>query len=354
MRRRSPVFTVGLVVPLSGPEAMYGPSCILCARLAAEELDDGSGILARPVRLRIVDGGRGPERVAQEVERLVERGEIDAVVGWHLSAVRQRIAPRLRARVPYVYTALYEGGETTPGVIAIGETPEIQLHPGLRWMSDEIGVRRWFVVGNDYVWPRRSTETVRVLVDDDRSGPSLDEAEFVGLGTRDFGPVLDRIAAGGTDGVLMLLVGHDAVRFNRQFAARGLEERCARFSPLMDESMLRDLGPKASSDIFSASGYFESLPTPDSLSFGSRYVRRFGADAPVLNAPGESCYEGVRLLACLVTAAGSADARRVTEIARRSDYVGPRGHVRIDGTATRQQIYIATADGTEYDVLASL
>ena len=354
MRQRSPVFTVGLVVPLAGPEAMYGPSCILCARLAAEELNAGSGILARAVRLRIVDGGRGPERVACEVERLVDRGEIDAVVGWHLSAVRQRLTPRLRARVPYIYTALYEGGETTPGVVAIGETPEIQLHPGLRWMSEEIGVRDWFVVGNDYVWPRRSTEKVQALVDGERCGPSIGEADFVGLGTRDFAPVLDRIARSGADGVLMLLVGHDAVRFNRQFAARGLEERCARFSPLMDESMLRDLGPGASNDIFTASGYFESLPTADSLGFGSRYVHRFGPGAPVLNAPGESCYEGVRLLAGLVDAVGSADADRVTTLARCSGYHGPRGHVRIDGTATRQQIYMAAADGAEYEVLDSL
>lgn len=354
MDERSSVFTVGLVVPLAGPEAIYGPSCVLCARLASEEINAGPGVLARPVRLRIVDGGRGPDRVAREVERLVERGEIDAVVGWHLSAVRQRLAPRLRGRVPYVYTALYEGGETTPGVVAIGETPEIQLYPGLRWMAEEIGVRRWFVVGNDYVWPRRSTETVRALLDRDRSGPRIAEADFVDLGTRDYGPVLDRIGRSDGDGVLMLLVGRDAVRFNRQFSARGLEERCARFSPLMDEGMLRDLGPGSSSDIFTASGYFESLPTADSMVFGSRYVRRFGPDAPVLGAPGESCYEGVRLLAELVTAAGSADAARVTEIARGSGYHGPRGHVRIDGTATRQQVYMATAVGAEFDILASL
>ncbi|TCK27508.1 substrate-binding domain-containing protein [Pseudonocardia endophytica] len=348
------MFTVGLVVPLSGPEAVYGPSCVLCARLAAEELNEGSGVLAEPVRLRIVDGGRGPERVACEVERLVGNGEIDAVVGWHLSAVRQRLAPRLRARVPYVYTALYEGGETTPGVITIGETPEIQLHPGLRWMSEEIGVRDWFVVGNDYVWPRRSTATVRALVDDDRAGPTIGEADFVGLGTRDFGPVLDRISDSGSDGVLMMLVGHDSVRFNRQFAERGLEERCARFSPLMDESMLRDLGPAASTDVFTAAGWFEALPTAEGLGFGARYARRFGPEAPALGAPGESCYEGIRLLACLVHSAGTVDAQRVTELARCSDYHGPRGHVRIDGPATRQQIYMATADGVGLDVLASL
>ncbi len=291
--------------------------------------------------------------MAREVDTLVARGEIDAVVGWHLSAVRDRIAPRLHGRVPYIFTALCEGGRPAPGVISIGETPEIQLGPGLRWMAEEIGIRRWFVIGNDYVWPRRSTDAVRALLDDP-AGPQIDEATFVHLGTRNFGPVLDRVGAGGSDGVLVFLVGRDAVRFHREFSRRGLEDRCARFSPLMDEGMLRELGPGSSSDIFTASGYFEALPTADNLSFGARYVRRFGPGAPALGAPGESCYEGVRLLAGLVAAAGSADAAVVTEIARRSEYHGPRGHVRIDGPVTRQQIYMATADGTDYDILASL
>ncbi|MEV1292249.1 substrate-binding domain-containing protein [Pseudonocardia sp. NPDC049635] len=346
-------FTVALVIPFAGSEALYGPSCLLCAQLAAEEINAEGGILGRPVRMIVVDGGAGPSRVADEVGSLVDAGRVDAVVGWHTSAVRQRLAPRLRSRVPYVFTALYEGGETTPGVFAIGETPEIQLYPALRWMAEEIGVRRWFVVGNDYVWPRRSTElTCRFL--HECGAPPLDGVEFLELGTVDFGPVLRRIESGSCDGVLMLLVGRDAVEFNRQFARRGLEDRCARFSPLMDESMLTQIGARASRDVFTAAGYFESLPTAESLGFGARYVRRFGPDAPVLNAPGESCYDGVRVLAELIERAGTAEVGPLTEAADRSCHDGPRGTVRVTGARTEQRIYLATADGADYDILASI
>ena len=351
--RRPGAFRVAVVAPLQGPEAIYGPSCVLCARLAAEEIDDAGGVLARPVRLRIVDGGADPHRVAAEVDRLISTGQVDAVVGWHLSGVRRQLARRTRGRVPYVYTALYEGGEVTPGVFAIGETPEIQLRPALDWMADEIGVRRWFVIGNDYVWPARSTALVRRFLRE-RDDVRLDDAQFVQLGRSDFDPVLRRIESSGCDGVLTFLVGHDAVEFHRQFARRGLEDQCARFSTLMDESMLRATGAAATRDVFVASGYFEALPTPESLQFGARYVRRFGPGAPVLNGPGESCYEGLWMLADLVNRTGSDDVARLCATAENARYHSPRGTVLVDGARTEQRIYLATADDTGFDILAGL
>ena len=148
------VLDVAFVVPRSGPSGIYGPSCEASGALAEAELNDADGILGREVRLRPVDGGRRPDVVADEVDGLVTSGAVDAVVGWHTSAVRQRLAPRLRGRVPYLYTAVYEGGERTPGAFMTGETPGRQLRPALRFMASEIGVRTWCVVGSDYVWPR--------------------------------------------------------------------------------------------------------------------------------------------------------------------------------------------------------
>lgn len=346
-------FTVALVVPLQGSEAMYGPCCTLCARLAAEEINEAGGLLGREVRLRIVDGATGPARVAAEVDRLIAAGRVDAVVGWHLSAVREVLAPRIAQRVPYVYTALYEGGETTPGVFLTGETPDAQMYPALDWMSQEIGVRRWFVVGNDYVWPRRSTEEVRRFARGRRDVQVEDEA-FVALGSTDFDAAVRRIERSSCDGVLMLLVGRDAVAFNRQFTARQLDAKCARLTPLMDENMLSESGGAHCRDIFTTAGYFEALPTEDSLRFGGRYVDRFGPGAPVLNSPGESCYEGLQLLAGLVRRAGSAEVRRMCAVAPDTRYHGPRGEVTLDGRHLRQRIYLATADGSSYDVLTSL
>lgn len=343
---------VALVIPLHGPAGILGPSSELCAQLAMEEVNAEQGVLGREVRLTPVDGAGEPVEVTRKVHELVTSGRVEAVAGWHLSALRQVMAPRIAPHVPYVYSALYEGGERTPGVFLTGETPRLQLRPAIRWLVAALGVRRWAVVGDDYVWPRRSAARARQYLQECGAG-FVDEV-FVPLGTTDFREPLERVERSDADAVLMLLVGDDAVLFNRQFAASGLDAQCCRLSPLMSEDMLLASGAEATRDLYAAAGYFESLLTTSSLDFGARFARRFGADAPSLNSPGESCYEAVRLLVELVTSAGSTDVRAVCAAADSVAYDGVRGPMRLRHNHLEQPVYLARADGLEFDVIATL
>src|SRR5690349_4983553 len=154
--RRRDVLDMALVVPLQGPAGIFGPSCESCAALAVEEINAEGGVLGRELNLVPVDGGADPEAVAIEVDALVSAGAVEAVTGWHISAVREAVAPRIGGRVPYAYTALYEGGEDRPGLFLTGETPDLQLGPTLDWFARTAGGRRWTLVGDDYVWPLRA------------------------------------------------------------------------------------------------------------------------------------------------------------------------------------------------------
>jgi urea transport system substrate-binding protein len=344
--------SVALVFPLQGPAGIFGPTCELCARLAAEEVNLAGGVLGRELRLIPVDGGAPPRVVADQVEALVDLGIVQGVTGWHISSVRQAVAPRIAHRVPYVYTALYEGGEHTAGVFLTSETPRHQLRPAMRLLTYERRVRRWFVVGNDYVWPRRTARAAHAYARE--CGASVTGEAYLPLGTHDFEPVLRRIERSDADGVLMLLVGNDAVRFNRAFAARELSARCLRLSTLMDENMLLASGPSATEDLYSTAGFFASLATSDSLDFHGRYARRFGLEAPAPGSLGESCYEGVLLLAALLRRAGTLDVRAIGAAAGSVSYEGPRGLLRLRDRHVRQRIYLARADGLDFDVLTEL
>ncbi len=348
----SQVIDVAFVVPSSGPSGIYGPSCAASGRLAVSEINDAGGIMGRELRLRPVDGGRAPDAVAAEVDGLVTSGAVAAVTGWHTSAVRQRIAPRLAGRVPYVYTALYEGGERTPGVFLTGETPASQLLPAMRWMADEMGVRTWCVVGNDYIWPRASARVARAYAD--RCGAEILDEIFVELGTEDYGRVLRTVERSPAQGVLMFLVGSDAVQFNRAFTQMRLHDRCVRLSPLMDENMLLATGAANTHDLFSAAGFFESLATVHSMDFQRRYLGRLGPTAPALTSPGESCFEGLTLLARLTAAAHSTDVESINRVSDSVVYEGPRGVVRVRDRHLQQRVYLARADGMEFDVLAEI
>jgi len=349
---RSDTLHVGLVIPLQGPAGMFGPSCEASADLAVDEINSASGVLGRRLELVLIDGGQRPERVADEVDCLISAGAIDAVAGWHISAVRQAVAPRTAGRVPYVYTALYEGGERTPGVFLTGETPDLQLYPAMRWMGVGLGVRRWFVVGDDYVWPRVSAAAARAYAE--RLGGQICAESYVRLGSENFGPVLEAIERVRPDGVLMLLVGEDAVQFNRAFAARGLDEQIVRLSPLMDENMLLATGADGTVGLYATAGFFQSLGTASSLQFLAGYTRRHGLQAPAATSLGESCYEGIRLMTELWRRGGSTDLPDICAVADSTGYDGPRGAVHLTDRHLRQQVYVARADGLDFDVLAQL
>jgi urea transport system substrate-binding protein len=237
-------------------------------------------------------------------------------------------------------------------VFLTGETPNRQLRPALRWFASELDIRRWTIVGDDYVWPRSSARAAHRYLRE-LGGEVYDEM-YVPLGTQDFGPVLARVAASGCEAVLMLLIGQDAVLFNRAFTAAGLDRDLIRFSSLIEENVLLATGPENTRGLMTSAGYFEDLPTASGLDFAAAYFRRFGPGAPVLNSLGESCYEGVRMLTELLRRAGDTDVRRIQATAEGLEYESPRGTVQIRDRHLEQRVFLAAADGLRWDVLQQL
>lgn len=351
-RSSSEPFRIALVVPIQGPAGIFGPSCEAVATLAAGQVNEAGGLLGRPVELQVVDGGAHPRDVAAELGNLLDAGLIDGVTGWHISAVRRRLTRVVDGRVPYVYTSLYEGGESTPGVFCSGETPVTQLAPALKWLRDMEGVRSWCIVGDDYIWPRASAAATlgfaRTL------GLDIVDEVYVPFGTHDFSAAVQRTKRSGAQAVLMLLVGQDAVHFNRLFARQGLHQQMIRFSPLMEENMLLASGAGATERLFVAASYFRSLATGGAMDLMGDYVRRFGPSAPPLNNMAESCYEGIQTLAALVRRAGSADTRRILAVSESVGFDGPRGVMQMRNAHLSQQVHLAQAEGYEFDVITSL
>jgi urea transport system substrate-binding protein len=113
-------------------------------------------------------------------------------------------------------------------------------------------------------------------------------------------------------------------------------------------------GPTATEGLYSTAGFFASLATQDTLDFHGQYARRYGFEAPAPGSLGESCYEGVLLLAALIARAGTLDVADIGASADSVSYEGPRGLLRLRGRHVKQRIYLAQADGVDFDVLTQL
>jgi len=340
-------FNIALCVPLGGATGIWGPSALASAKLAVAELNNCTGISGRPCQLIVVDAADESANIETILGGLVEAGDVDAIVGMHTSAVRQRILRAVGGHLPFVYTPLYEGGESTPGVFAIGETTTRQLRPAINWLGQNRKPKRWFAVGNDYVWPRVSHRMARKFIAD--IGSDLINEMYVPIGSHDFTQVLDSIKASHADAVLVSLVGQDAVEFNRAFGNYGLSKSMLRLSCAIGENELLAIGAENAEDLYVASGYFATLDTDANLAFKERYLTHFGERAPTLNTFGQSTYEGLHFLGSLISSLPKDQMGRLP-----FSYLSARGCAYAGDRVNVTPIHIARCNGNTFEIITRL
>jgi urea transport system substrate-binding protein len=340
---------IALCVPLGGSAGIWGPSALSCARLAVAELNARSGIAGQHCRLVTVNASDDALDMEETLLDLVGSGDIDALVGMHTSTVRQRIVSVVGGQVPFVYTPLYEGGENTPGVFAIGETARRQLQPAIDWLGKHKQPKRWLAVGNNYVWPRVSHSLAQQYIAD--AGGQLVAQTYVPFGTSDYSEVLDQLRKDRIDAVLVSLVGQDAIDFNRAFGRSHLSAQALRLSCAIDENELLGIGANNTENLYVACGYFSTLDTDANVAFKERYYNHFGERAPTLNTLGQSTYEGVHFLAALLK--GTLDSPALWDELGKAPmaYQSARQGVYAGDGVNHTPIYLARAEGNVFRVI---
>ncbi|NSZ60074.1 substrate-binding domain-containing protein (plasmid) [Agrobacterium tumefaciens] len=346
-RRQDPI-RIGLLVPFQGADAIWGPSCQYSAVLAAAELNEKGGILGRPIELLAADAGGSPQAVVKRARDLVDNQGAHALVGVHLSSVRVELSQALAGCVPYVFAPLFEGSAEKEQVFSIGEVPQRQFSGPVSHFMDHHRADRWFLIGNDYVWPRASHNWVRDFVR--RRGGKVVGEEYVGLG-QDTSHLLDLIDGANPDIVFLSLVGSECVPFNRMFAERGLSGRILRLSGAIEENTLLAIGGENTENLFCAAGYFSALQTPENRTFLQRYRDAFGVTAPVQGVLSEACYEGLRFFGALAAKAQSLKLDALSAAFEGLSFESPRGITIVRNGVASGPTYLARADGAEFEVV---
>ncbi|WP_456785556.1 substrate-binding domain-containing protein [Bradyrhizobium sp. USDA 4516] len=334
----------------TGSPGMWGPAATSSAQLAVADINRRGGILGREVEFSVYDAGGPIEDVLDRAEQAIASDDVDLIMGMHTSAVRVALRGLItRSKIPYIYTPVYEGGERTPGVIAIGETPRWQNRPSIHWLAEAKRASRWYLIGSDYVWPWQSHRAVKRYIKE--TGGLVVGEEFVPVGEDNHEAQLERIRAAKPDVVLISLIGTDSVTFNRAFADAGLAATTLRFAGCFDETALLGIGADKTENLYCASGYFPSVGSREGDDFRDRYRAMFGAFAPPVGSCSESAYEGFCLLEAAAKRAGTLDMRPLLAAADNLVYRGPRGPVTVRSGHARMPMYLAEADGLDFRVI---
>ena len=343
-------FKIGLFIALSGPASLFGPTQKASAELATEEINKAGGILGRQIRLIPTDAGGPPAKSTKSAIRLMLDEKVDMLVGSHDSATREALVATIKGKVPYIYTPVYEGGECAFNTYVIADTPEQQIRPSVAFMMKDRGAKSVYLIGDDYVWPRKCNEQAKKYIAD--NGGKVVAEEYVPFGAPNkFEEIVTRIKSAKPDMVLITLVGADNVNFNRTFAGFGLDKDIARLSLLLEENTLLGIGPDSSNNLFSSMSYYANAPGEANKKFKAAYFAKFGDKAPQLGLIGADCYGGIYCAHALATKAGGTDAKKCMAASEGLSFPTAAGSVAMRGRHVDKTMYLATCKGTEFDII---
>ncbi|MFW5330135.1 substrate-binding domain-containing protein [Hydrogenophaga sp. ZJX-1] len=347
--RAQSALNVAVMIPMSGPGGLFGPSSKACAELAFEIINARGGILGKKINPLFGDAGLPPAEVTQAALKLWKGQKAQAVIGMHDSAVRGALVGLFKGQVPYFYTPVYEGGECAKGTYLSGETPQQQLEPVIPWIASERKPTKWYMIGNDYVWGRNTNAAAREYIT--KTGAKVVGDEYLPFTVDNFDASLARIRDSGADAVLVSLVGGASVTFNKAFASMGLSDKVIRLGSLLEENTLAGIGIANARNLYSSAGYFANIQTPAAKAFSDAYFKKFGPQAPTLSTLGESVYEGAMMLETIANRAKSLDLEKMDKASNGASYSGPRGDVVMGARHVTQNIYVATVDDKGFRVV---
>lgn len=341
VEREEGALMVGALISQSGPASVYTAASVALARMAAGEINTDGGLCGRPVRVAVADDRTDPAVGAAEVRRLVEVDGCSVVFTNVTSETFQAVQPvAAAAGALLVYTPVNEGGRGSDRLLRLGERPAEQTRRAVPRLMAETGSRRWALVGSDYCWPRATNACAAVAID--RAAGVVSGEWYAPLGTRDFGPLLERIEQSGAELLVSSLVGADEVAFERQLFDSGLRARCRTLSLALDESTREHVGDRAAEGLWTVFGYFEQLASSANEAFLGRYRDFVGPVAQPVSSISESMYEAVHLYAQAVRSVGSLEPTAVGRALASARFDGPRGPVRMAGPARFEQpLYLA-------------
>lgn len=323
---------VGILHSESGTMAISEMSVRDATLLAIEEINASGGLLGRKLEPVVLDGASNSKTFAEAAERLIVEEDVSVVFGCWTSASRKHVRPVFEEHNHLLfYPVQYEGLEQSPNIVYTGAAPNQQLVPAVKWCFDELGARKFFLVGSDYVFPRTANEIMEAQIDA-LGGEVLDE-RYLLLDNADNDAVegiVQEIAHVKPDVILNTINGDTNVAFFDCLREAGVTpERIPTMSFSIAEDELRKMDPPAMAGNYATWNYFQSFEGEENQAFVESFKRRYGEDR-VTDDPIEAGYFGVYLWAQAVKDASTDEVARVAQKLANQSYPAPGGIVSID------------------------
>lgn len=315
---------IGIPVGLSGANSVVAPSVVQASELAVEQINAKGGVLGRQLELVIADDGSGAQGAQRAYDSLVFQQKVDAIVAMETSAARNAGLPIVnRGKVPFIYTSFYEGRSCSPWMHINAWVPEQQVAPIVDQFMDEMGAKKFFLIGSDYAFGRGMLEFTREYVES--KGGTVVGEEYLPMDGSDWTAIISQMRSAGPDALITSTAGGAPnVTLTKQLRAAGVAVPYGNYA--IDEGTAATMGADAEG-IYIAASYITGIDSPANKAFLEALNAKFGTKTETPSELSVPQYEGILAYAAAVEKAGSADAEKVVEALSQVTVDGPRGAI---------------------------
>lgn len=319
---------VGILHSLSGTMAISEVSVKDSELLAIKEINENGGVLGKQIEPVVEDGASDWPTFAEKAQKLISQDKVAATFGGWTSASRKAMLPVFEKNKALLYYPVqYEGLESSPYIFYTGATTNQQIVPALEYLKEEKGVKKLFLVGSDYVFPRTANKVIKAWAK--ANGMEITGEEYAPLGSTEFSTIVNKVKASDSDAVFNTLNGDSNVAFFKQLDGAGLpSSKLPIVSVSIAEDEVRGIGADKVKGQIVAWNYYQTTPGKVNEEFVKAYKAEYG-DERVTDDPIEAGYVGVKLWAAAVEKAGSTDPEKVKEASKGLTLDAPEGKVTV-------------------------
>ena len=321
---------VGVLFSLTGGLSIIEKSLSDATLMAIAEINASGGVMGRPVEAVLEDGASDPKTYNEKASKLVIGDKLATVFGSYTSASRKAVLPVFEKHdAMYFYPTYYEGFECSRNVVYTGAVPNQQLSNFIPWIVKNLGKKKFFIVGSNYIYPREMAKVCKILMK--QNGAEYVADEYLELGHSEWGSMVNKIKNSGCDAVLSNVVGDSVVAFYREFKNQGLtHDKLPICATVTSEIEIAAMGPEYAVGSYTSFPYFMAIDTERNKAFVERYRAYVKDPKAVTHHALESSYFQVFLWKQAVEKASAITPTAIRDAVKGQEFDAPNGHVKIE------------------------
>jgi branched-chain amino acid transport system substrate-binding protein len=306
---------VGAMYIMSGALATYGTFAKQGLDLAVDQINDGGGVLGRPITATVDDEGN-VQNAIRTARRLALEDKVDFLLGLDSSGVAEAVVPivpelKKILMITHAATPKATGSGCNKYVFRCSVNVPQNSAAGAR-IAAPLKHRKWTTIGPDYAFGHQSWEyfqaELKKLQPDAQFLPTSQQA-FPKLGNDDFNSFISKVLDAKPDAIWISTWGGDLVTLVKQGRQQGLWNIPAFMELGAAMEVLETLGSEMPINIWVGTRYwFEEPKTKRNKDFVDAFFKKYN-HYPSYNA--QNAYTGLTFLVEAIKKAGSADTDAV-------------------------------------------